>query len=564
MEKEYSSVYKNKKVFVTGAAGFIGSNLAKKLLDLGARVIGVDDFSAGNKSNVTDILGHKNLEFIKDDFVNVALPEDIDYIFHLAVRNISMSEIDPVGAYTINVLGLKKLISKAEKIKNLKRFIFPSSSSIYGNPNKIPTGEDAFELINLFCHYTKQKYEIEQTLIVSEVPYSIVRLTNTYGPKQTNENPYCGVLGRWIFDILDEKTVGIIGDGQQTRDFIYVDDVVDACLLVAGSPDTVGCVYNVGTGREISIILLSDIIRKVCLEYKINATVKRILPRSIDFVRRRCLSIKKIESVIGWQPIVNLEEGVKRTFRWAFDFSYKKRYGFRKIGVSVPAYMEESLIVKTLKKIPTWVDFITVVNDCSLDDTSKAARSVKDNRIVVIDHKKNEGVGGAIMTAHKENVKRGADILVVMAGDGQMAPEYLPALLDSIFFESYDYAKGNRFKHIKELKTMPKYRLIGNIIMTIIAKITTGYWDISDPLNGYTAITKEMFCRLNLNRLSRRHDFELSILTELNINEAEVKDIPIPALYGEEKSKIVLWNIAPLALINMLKNFIRRVLIKYL
>jgi nucleoside-diphosphate-sugar epimerase len=563
MDQDIIDTYRDKKIFVTGVAGFIGSNLAKRLLDLGAYVIGADDFFSGNRSTLTDVLGHKKFVFIEDDFSNIDLPQDLDYVFHLAVRNISVSEIDPAGSYAVNVLAARKLILKARILNNLKRFIFFSTSSIYGNSSIIPTGEEDIDPERLLCHYARHKDEVERQMIGSDIPYSVVRLTNSYGPGQTRENPYCGILGKWIFEALEGKPVEIIGDGEQTRDFIYIDDVIDACLLVAESPRTLGGTYNIATGKETSINSLAGIIKNIAIQRDMEVKTKKAVPRSIDYVRRRSLDIKKIKDATGWSPKVGLEEGVRMTFGWAIDFNYKARWAFKKIGISVPAYNEEKLITGTLNGIPSWVDFITVVNDCSTDNTSLIARAVKDIRVAVIDCEKNQGVGGAVIIAHKENIRRGADVLVVMAADGQMDPKYLTGLLDPIFFESYDYTKGNRFEHPEELKTMPKSRLIGNIIISILARITSGYRHIFDPLNGYTAITREMFSRLNLRHLSPRHDFELSLLIELNINRARVKDVSIPALYGEEKSKIVLRQMIPLTLFNLSKNFIRRVLKKW-
>lgn len=556
------ATHRDKKIFVTGAAGFIGSNLVRRLLGLGAYVIAVDDFSSGNRSTLYNILGHKNFIFIEGEFSNIDLPPDLDYVFHLAVRNISVSEIDPLGSYAVNVLASQKLILKVERLENIKRFIFFSTSSIYGNPTSVPTKEEDVDAQRLFCNYARHKYEIEQCIINSNIPYSIVRLTNTYGPGQTRENPYCGILGKWIFASLRGEPVEIIGDGEQTRDFIYVDDVINACLAVAESTKTLGGVYNIATGKETSINSLVQIIKNIAIQHNIKVETKKIVPRSIDCVRRRNLDTEKIKKISAWSPQVSLEAGVRITFAWAINFNYKASRGFKKIGVSVPAYNESRLIARTLSGIPSWVDFITVVNDCSTDNTSSIARAVKDSRVVVIDSRENQGVGSAIITAHKENIRRGADVLVVMAADAQMDPKYLSRLLDPIFFESYDYTKGNRFQHLKELKTMPKSRLLGNIIISLLAKITTGYPYIFDPLNGYAAITKEMFSRLNIRHLSRRHDFELSLLSELNINRAKVKDVAIPALYQEEKSKIVLSTLIPLTLFNLCKNFMRRLLRK--
>jgi len=215
---------------------------------------------------------------------------------------------------------------------------------------------------------------------------------------------------------------------------------------------------------------------------------------------------------------------------------YKKH----KISVSVPAYQEENLIQETLKGIPDYVDSIVVVNDGSTDKTREKVLEAKkkDKRIIFLDSKKNEGIGATIIKAHKEGIENNSDIIVVMAGDNQMDPDKLSDLLDEIIEGDYDYVKGNRFFHTDELKSMPKVRLVGNIFISLLAKFGTGYWSVADPLNGYTALKSDIFKKLDVNKISKRFDFEISMLANLNIVNAKVKAIFIPSKYGEEKSKI--------------------------
>ncbi len=209
-----------------------------------------------------------------------------------------------------------------------------------------------------------------------------------------------------------------------------------------------------------------------------------------------------------------------------------------KIGVAVPAYNEERLIGETLKGIPEYVDGIYVVDDCSKDRTSEVVKSFTDTRVVLIRHGKNKGVGGAITTAYKKALEDNVDIVVVMAGDNQMDPDKLMALLTPIMEGRADYTKGNRLINPKFRKGMSAWRAFGNYILTFLNKIASGYWHVDDPQNGYTAISRKALGLLNLDKIYQGYAFENDMLVKLNVHDAMVVSIPIPARYGNEKSKI--------------------------
>lgn len=240
-------------------------------------------------------------------------------------------------------------------------------------------------------------------------------------------------------------------------------------------------------------------------------------------------------------------------------------YKRHKISVSVPAFNEEKLIGKTLRSIPSFVDLIVVVDDKSTDKTVEEIIKCKklDRRIDLITSEKNLGLGDTIIKAHNFGVKKGVDIMVVMAGDNQMDPKYLPLLLDPIIKEGIDYTKGNRFFHRQDLKKMSTFRIIGNIFLTLISKFCTGYWSISDPINGYTALNARTYKKLDLSKIGSRYGFEPSLLIELSLVNARVKDVFIPARYGEEKSKVNLLA-DPLKVLKVfLMGFFRRMFYKY-
>lgn len=240
-------------------------------------------------------------------------------------------------------------------------------------------------------------------------------------------------------------------------------------------------------------------------------------------------------------------------------------YRDHRIGVAVPAYNEEKLIGKTLSGIPEFVDRIYVCNDGSKDRTREIVeqRISEDRRISLINHEKNMGVGKSIIDCHKRALDEGMDIVAVMAGDNQMDPAYLPSLLDPIVDGKADYSKGNRLYWRGALKGMSAWRIFGNSILTLLTKFTSGYWHISDPQNGYTAISRKALQRIDLDSIYPGYLFENDMLTKLNAYDLRVVDVPIPARYGEERSKIKYSKFIIEGLWLLLKDFLWRMKVKY-
>lgn len=221
------------------------------------------------------------------------------------------------------------------------------------------------------------------------------------------------------------------------------------------------------------------------------------------------------------------------------------------VAAVVPAYKEEKMIAKVIETMPDFVDHIVIVDDCSPDATSDAARAVGDPRVTLIRHEENQGVGGAIITAHRAAMNLGADVNVVMAGDAQMDPDYLPELLDKVTEGGYGFAKANRFYSPESFHGMPGYRVFGNVVLSFLTKLASGYWNLFDPQNGYTAIRTEVLDRVPLDRVAKRYSFENDLLIHLNILQVPATDVPIPAVYGDEVSSIRLGKVIP-ELINRL------------
>jgi len=214
-------------------------------------------------------------------------------------------------------------------------------------------------------------------------------------------------------------------------------------------------------------------------------------------------------------------------------------YSQHRIGVVIPAYNEENLIEDTLKSIPRYVDRIYVIDDGSTDATAEKIRGFEtDLRYVNIRHESNSGVGAAITTGYRRALKDGIDIIAVMAGDNQMDPKYLPYLLDPIVWHIADYTKGNRLLNHVAKNGMPPFRSFGNSLLTYVTKMSSGYYEMIDPQNGYTAISRRALQRIDLDSVYQGYGYCNDLLAKLNVAGCKVLDVVIPAKYGKEKSKI--------------------------
>jgi glycosyltransferase involved in cell wall biosynthesis len=209
-----------------------------------------------------------------------------------------------------------------------------------------------------------------------------------------------------------------------------------------------------------------------------------------------------------------------------------------RVAVAIPAYRAEATVARVIATLPAWVDQIVVVDDVSPDGTAAVLAAVDDSRLVVLRHERNRGVGGAMKTAYRKALELGADVVVKMDSDGQMDPAQLPALLDALLDRSCDYAKGNRFLDSKALADMPAARLLGNLALTFLTKLASGYWHVFDPQNGYVACRAEVLRRLDLDAIADDYFFENDMLVHLNILECRVADVPMPARYGGERSSM--------------------------
>ncbi len=241
-------------------------------------------------------------------------------------------------------------------------------------------------------------------------------------------------------------------------------------------------------------------------------------------------------------------------------------YKNKKIGIYVPAYNEEENIESVIKTMPDYVDYILVVDDCSQDKTAEIVtrHAARDKRITLERNKVNRGNGYGARFAYQKLAEMGAEIIAPMAGDGQTEPQYLPRLLDPVVENRCDLAKGNRFLEPAVYKKMPRYRYVGNILVTMLNKFSTGYYSMFDSLNGYYAVTAESLKRIDFDRLGNRYEFENSFWIELNIANVRILDVSIPPIYKNEESKIRLTRVILPTLWVLWKGFLRRIYLKYI
>jgi glycosyltransferase involved in cell wall biosynthesis len=233
------------------------------------------------------------------------------------------------------------------------------------------------------------------------------------------------------------------------------------------------------------------------------------------------------------------------------------------IIVVIPAFQAEKQITDVLRGIPKFVSAIVVIDDCSPDHTSELVTGCDDSRIHLVRHERNQGVGGAVLSGYRKALELGAEIIVKMDSDDQMDPAYLIPLIAPILAGQADYTKGNRFLHADKLKSMPIIRRIGNAGLSFLTKAASGYWNIFDPTNGYTAIHATIISLLNTSRMHKRYFFESSVLIELGMIRAVARDVLIPARYHNEESSLSEWKALFEFPPHLLAGFLRRLLIQY-
>ncbi len=298
------------RALVTGGAGFIGSHITDRLLKDGHEVVVLDDFSTGHRSNLTE---HNALTIVEGDISNVETVKQcmkgIDWVFHkAAVASVPKTVNDPVGSSTVNYQGTLHLLEAARN-NNVKRFVFASSAALYGDEPTLPK-------VETMCPVTLSPYAVDK--LASEFACGMytklygletvcLRYFNVYGPKQDPSSPYSGVISIFTDKLKNKDMPTIFGDGEQTRDFVFVSDVVEANMKAITAQDGAGQYYNVATGKKIT---LNQLLKILCEIYKVDFNATYCDARQGD-IKESYAVIEKANSILRWNPSVELNQGLK-------------------------------------------------------------------------------------------------------------------------------------------------------------------------------------------------------------------------------------------------------------
>lgn len=234
------------------------------------------------------------------------------------------------------------------------------------------------------------------------------------------------------------------------------------------------------------------------------------------------------------------------------------------IAVVIPCYNESRHIAQVIADLPNWIRHIIVVDDCSRDNSADIVAQVasRDRRVVLVRHERNSGVGGAMVSGFRRAIELDAQVVVKMDGDGQMSPDDLPRLVEPLLRGQADFTKGNRFHDFAALARMPALRRAGNMGLSFLTKAAVGYWNCFDPCNGYVAIRGEVLAAMQLDKLHKSFFFETSLLANLYLLGAVVKDVAMPARYGDEVSHLSITRVLLEFPPKLLRCFVKRIILR--
>lgn len=303
------------KFLVTGGAGFIGSHIVKALVKKGNSVRILDNFSSGKKENLSEVI--KDIELIRGDIRNkntcLKASRKIDFILHqAALKSVNESLKNPQKYNAVNIQGTLNMLEASRK-NRVRNFVFASSTAVYGDAKRFPIREDG--LLSPISPYALTKLAAEHYCKIFSHNYGLntasLRYFNVFGPGQAVDDEYAGVIPKFITLMLNNKTLPIYGDGRQSRDFVYIEDVIQANILAA-KKNLKGEVFNIATGDDHSILTLVDTLTKILSKDR----DLRLLPRRTGDIFKSQADISKAKKILGFAPKVNFITGLTLTTRY--------------------------------------------------------------------------------------------------------------------------------------------------------------------------------------------------------------------------------------------------------
>jgi UDP-glucose 4-epimerase len=306
------------KIVVTGGAGFIGSHLCDALVARGDDVVALDDLSTGSRDNLGAEVELVEASVVEAGGVRAVLSADVDAVLHVAGQASIFKSFDhPERDLAVNVGGTLNVV-EACIAAGIPRLVYASSMTVYGEPELVPTPE------HVPCvpvsNYGVTKYAAERYALIAgsrddvDLAVTSLRMFNVYGERQSLSNPYQGVLAIFLGNVLRGEPITIHSDGEQTRDFVYVGDVVGAWLRVLDAPDTAGQVFNVGSGRETTIRALADAVVAAAGDEEWEF---RSAPAQAGDIRRSAGDVSRLQETVGWTPSTSLADGMRHTLEHA-------------------------------------------------------------------------------------------------------------------------------------------------------------------------------------------------------------------------------------------------------
>ena len=320
--KQYLSEYKGKNILITGGAGCIGSNLTQALIEAkAAKILVLDDLSAAEKWNIPTA---PNVVFIQgsildEEVLKRAFSERLDFVFHLAAHFANQNSVDnPETDLMVNGIGTLKILQYSH-LTGVPKFVFASSGcSVYGSQAPLPLKED-FVSLHLDTPYqiTKLLGELYCNFFYNHygLPIAIARYFNVYGPGEI-PGAYRNVIPNFIYWALHQQKLPITGTGDETRDFTFVEDIVDGTLLLGVVPEAVGDAFNLASETETKIIDVANMVNEITGN---SSGVEFVARRDWDKITRRRASIEKAGKVLGYEPQMKMKDGIKRAYDWIIE-----------------------------------------------------------------------------------------------------------------------------------------------------------------------------------------------------------------------------------------------------